>query len=95
LTGRRVLVVGAGTQPSDEPDAPMGNGRAIAVACAEAGALLALADRDEEAARVTASLVADAGAEAVVVVGDVAEEQACDVIVDESVTRLVVSTAWS
>jgi NAD(P)-dependent dehydrogenase (short-subunit alcohol dehydrogenase family) len=88
LAGRRVLVVGAGTQPSDEPDAPMGNGRAIAVACADAGARLALADRDEDAARVTASLVAGVGAEAVVVMGDVAEEQACDAIVDESVTRL-------
>src|SRR5437588_287263 len=31
LTGRRVLVVGAGTQRSDDPDAPVGNGRAIAV----------------------------------------------------------------
>jgi NAD(P)-dependent dehydrogenase (short-subunit alcohol dehydrogenase family) len=26
LTGRRVLVVGAGTRPSPEPDPPMGNG---------------------------------------------------------------------
>ena len=27
LAGRRVLVVGAGTRPSPEPDPPMGNGR--------------------------------------------------------------------
>ena len=29
LTGRRVLVLGAGTRPSPEPDPPLGNGRAI------------------------------------------------------------------
>ena len=34
LTGRRVLVVGAGTQRSDTPDPPVGNGRAIAVQAA-------------------------------------------------------------
>ena len=34
LDGRRVLVVGAGTRPWPEPDAPVGNGRAIAVVAA-------------------------------------------------------------
>jgi hypothetical protein len=34
LTGRRVLVVGAGTRPSPEPDPPPGNGRAISVLAA-------------------------------------------------------------
>jgi len=34
LTGRRVLVVGAGTRPSPEPDPPIGNGRAISVLAA-------------------------------------------------------------
>ena len=29
LAGRRILVVGAGTQPCDDADAPLGNGRAI------------------------------------------------------------------
>ena len=28
LAGRRILVVGAGTQRSDDPEAPVGNGRA-------------------------------------------------------------------
>lgn len=88
LAGRRVLVVGAGTRPSDEPDAPMGNGRAIAVACAREGAAVALADRDHTAVRQTASLVEAAGATPVVIVADVVEEGACDAIVDESVTGL-------
>src|SRR5215204_6174305 len=30
LNGRRVLVVGAGTRATADPDAPIGNGRAIA-----------------------------------------------------------------
>jgi len=47
LDGRRVLVVGAGTQPSGDPDAPVGNGRAISVLAAEEGATLICADRDE------------------------------------------------
>jgi NAD(P)-dependent dehydrogenase (short-subunit alcohol dehydrogenase family) len=30
LAGRRIVVVGAGTRPSADPDAPIGNGRAYA-----------------------------------------------------------------
>ena len=37
LLDRRVLVVGAGTQPSDDVDAPIGNGRAISVLAAREG----------------------------------------------------------
>ena len=54
LAGRKVLVVGAGTQPSSDPDAPIGNGRAIAVLAGRAGATVACADLDAAAARVTA-----------------------------------------
>jgi NAD(P)-dependent dehydrogenase (short-subunit alcohol dehydrogenase family) len=46
LAGRRVLVVGAGTRPSPEPDPPIGNGRAISVLAAREGAAVACADRD-------------------------------------------------
>jgi len=77
LAGQTVLVVGAGTMPSPEPDAPMGNGRAISVACAREGAKVVCADRHEASAEVTAGLVRDAGSEAVVVVGDVTDEQSC------------------
>ena len=67
LTGRRVLVVGAGTRPSPEPDPPIGNGRAISVLAARKGAAVACADRDAEAAEATAALVRSEGQIAAVV----------------------------
>src|SRR5580704_18030183 len=73
LAGRKILVVGAGTRPSPEPDPPIGNGRAIAVLAAREGASVACADRDRAAAGETAGLVRAEGSEAVVVVADVAD----------------------
>jgi NAD(P)-dependent dehydrogenase (short-subunit alcohol dehydrogenase family) len=82
LTGRRVLVIGAGTRPSPDPDAPVGNGRAISVLAAREGATVACADVDENAARETASLVeAERAQSARVIVGDVANEAHCEHIV--------------
>jgi NAD(P)-dependent dehydrogenase (short-subunit alcohol dehydrogenase family) len=72
-----VLVVGAGTQPSDEPDAPVGNGRAIAVLAAREGAAVVCADRDAAAAEETARWVREEGGDATVVVADVTDEAAC------------------
>ncbi|MGH9034114.1 MAG: SDR family oxidoreductase, partial [Acidimicrobiia bacterium] len=77
LEGRRVLVVGAGTQPSDDPDAPVGNGRAIAVLAAREGAAVVCADRDRAAADETAAMIDKEGGAATVLVGDVASEDAC------------------
>jgi NAD(P)-dependent dehydrogenase (short-subunit alcohol dehydrogenase family) len=77
LVGRRILVVGAGTQLSDDADAPHGNGRAISVLCAREGAAVACADRDEAAARDTAERIAGEGNRAAVVVADVTDEAAC------------------
>ncbi|HET9290245.1 MAG TPA: SDR family NAD(P)-dependent oxidoreductase [Actinomycetes bacterium] len=85
LAGRTVLVVGAGTQPSDEEDAPVGNGRAIAVTAAREGARVVCADRDGKAADETAALVADAGGTGSVVVADVRDEAACTSLVDAAV----------
>jgi NAD(P)-dependent dehydrogenase (short-subunit alcohol dehydrogenase family) len=82
LDGRRVLVVGAGTQRSDDPEAPAGNGRAISVLAGRAGAVVALADRDESSVRETARLVEAEGTTAFVVLGDVTDESACDAIVE-------------
>ncbi len=84
LTGRRVLVVGAGSRPSAEADPPPGNGRAVAVLAARAGAALALVDRDEHALAATARLVEAEGTEPAVVVGDVAHEAACQAVVEEA-----------
>ena len=81
LPGRRILVVGAGTRASADPDAPVGNGRAIAVLAAREGAAVACADIDEGAATTTAELVAGEGATAAVVVGDVADEASCAAMV--------------
>jgi NAD(P)-dependent dehydrogenase (short-subunit alcohol dehydrogenase family) len=81
LDGRTVLVVGAGTQRSDDPDAPVGNGRAIAVRAAREGATVVCADRDGDAAAETASWIAKEDGRAEVVVADVATEAGCNDVV--------------
>lgn len=88
LAGRRILVVGAGTQPCDDADAPLGNGRAIAVLCAREGAAVACADRDEAAARDTAQRITSEGNRATVVVADVTDEAACARVVAEAEASL-------
>lgn len=82
LEGRTVLVVGAGSQPSPEPDAPLGNGRAIAVACAREGAAVVCADVERSRAEVTATLVEDVGGRAVVVEADAATEEGAAAMVE-------------
>src|SRR4051794_39909496 len=77
LSGKRVLVVGAGTQRSDDPDAPVGNGRAISVQAAREGAAVVCADRDATAADETAKWVAEEGGAAEVIVADVTSEDDC------------------
>ena len=85
LAGRRVLVVGAGTRATDDPDAPIGNGRAIAVVAGRAGGIVTCADVDVDAARVTAELVEAEGATAHVLGGDVADAAACAGLVEGAV----------
>jgi NAD(P)-dependent dehydrogenase (short-subunit alcohol dehydrogenase family) len=85
LAGRTVLVVGAGTRPSDDEDAPVGNGRAIAVLAGRAGARVVCADRDAEAAEATADLVRAEGADAHVTVADVRREEACEALVADAI----------
>lgn len=77
LDGRKVLVVGAGTRASDDPEAPVGNGRAISVVAGRAGAAVACADIDVDAAAFTAALVEAEGAAAHVLGGDVTDADAC------------------
>jgi NAD(P)-dependent dehydrogenase (short-subunit alcohol dehydrogenase family) len=84
LEGRRILVVGAGTQRSDDPEAPVGNGRAIAVLAAREGAAVACADRDREAAEETAAWIEREGGRASVIVGDVTSADDCAAIVTEA-----------
>src|SRR5207302_1898973 len=76
------------TRPSPEPDAPMGNDRAIAVLAAREGADVACADVDRSAAEETARLVEHEGAKAHVIAGDVTDADVCRATVDETVSAL-------
>ncbi len=84
LRGRRVLVVGAGTRPSDEADAPIGNGRAIALLAAREGAAVACADLDGEAARETVARIEAEGGRGCAVLADIAEAEDCELVVVEA-----------
>jgi NAD(P)-dependent dehydrogenase (short-subunit alcohol dehydrogenase family) len=81
LAGGRILVVGAGTADGGDPEAPVGNGRAIAVVAGREGASVVCADRDRSAAEATAELVRAEGADAAVLVADVTDPGACDDLV--------------
>jgi NAD(P)-dependent dehydrogenase (short-subunit alcohol dehydrogenase family) len=83
LEGRRITVVGAGTQPSRDPDAPIGNGRAIAVRAAREGATVVCVDRDEEAAQATWRQITEEGGRAAVQICDVTTEEGCREAVSE------------
>ena len=76
-----MLVVGAGTADGGDPDAPIGNGRAIVVRCGREGAHVVCADMSESSAAATAALVEAEGATAEVVVADVAHADECDALI--------------
>jgi NAD(P)-dependent dehydrogenase (short-subunit alcohol dehydrogenase family) len=83
-----VLVVGAGTRASADLDAPVGNGRAIAVVAGRAGATVTCADIDAEAAEVTARLVEAEGAVAHVLTGDVTDAADCAGLIEGAVAAM-------
>ena len=83
LEGRCITVVGAGTQPSRDPDAPIGNGRAIAVRAAREGAAVICVDRDEEAAEATWREITEEGGTAAIQICDVTTEEGCRIAVAE------------
>lgn len=88
LEGRRLLVVGGGTRPSDDPEAPMGNGRAVAVESARQGAAVAVSDLVAEAAEHTAELVRSCGRPGYARRADAAEPEACAEVVEWAVDVL-------
>jgi len=88
LVGRRLLVVGAGTRASDEPDPPIGNGRAISLLAAREGAAVTCADADAEAARATVEMIAHEGLRAVALVGDVAQVDVCERLVTDAAAQM-------
>src|SRR5690348_5225396 len=82
LAGRRILVVGGGTMRSDDPDAPMGNGRAVAVLAAREGASVAVTDIHEDAAQETVRLVESAGGTGHALVSDASDAEAATAAVE-------------
>lgn len=88
LDGRKVLVIGAGTRPDDDPESPVGNGRAIAVLAAREGGSVACADVAAQAAGATAELVSAEGVKGVAVVGDATDAEQSAAVVDEAAHAL-------
>jgi NAD(P)-dependent dehydrogenase (short-subunit alcohol dehydrogenase family) len=88
LKGRRIVVVGGGSQGVADPEAPPGNGQAISVLTAREGAAVAVVDRIPEAAEQTVALITDEGGRAMPVIADVGEAEACDRVVDEAAAAL-------
>ncbi|HWE34222.1 MAG TPA: SDR family oxidoreductase [Solirubrobacteraceae bacterium] len=88
LSGRRIVVVGGGSQGFRDADAPPGNGQAISVLCAREGASVAVVDRVGAAAEETVSMVAQDGGNAIPVIGDVGDAGECDRVVDEAAAAL-------
>jgi NAD(P)-dependent dehydrogenase (short-subunit alcohol dehydrogenase family) len=84
LPGARILVVGAGTRPSADPEAPPGNGRAVSVLAAREGATVVCADVDRASADATAELVRDEGGDAEVAVADVSDADQCSRLVEDA-----------
>ncbi len=81
LSGRRVLVVGAGQTDFGLDDPPIGNGRAMAILCAREGAAVVAADRDAASADDTVAMVAAEGGVATAVTADVADPSGVEAMV--------------
>jgi NAD(P)-dependent dehydrogenase (short-subunit alcohol dehydrogenase family) len=88
LEGRRLLVIGGGTRQTDDPDAPMGNGRAVAQLAAREGADVAVSDVALEAAEETAALVRGQGRAGLALKADAADPIACTQVVAAAVEQL-------
>ena len=90
MADRRVLVVGAGTEDYglDDPDLPIGNGRAISVLLAREGAAVACADLTVERAAATVALVEAEGARGVAIAADASDESDVIRMLDEASAAL-------
>jgi NAD(P)-dependent dehydrogenase (short-subunit alcohol dehydrogenase family) len=84
LQDRRVLVVGAGTRRTEDPDAPIGNGRAISVLAAREGAAVACADLEDDAAAETVALVEGESGRAVAIAADASDPDQCSRMVNDA-----------
>jgi NAD(P)-dependent dehydrogenase (short-subunit alcohol dehydrogenase family) len=89
LSGRRIVVVGAGQRPSPPGESvPVGNGRAISLLGAREGAAVACVDAVAEAAEATVAQVAAAGGLAIAEVGDVRDADGIKPLLERCTARL-------
>src|ERR1700755_592495 len=73
LTGRRIIVVGAGQRKIIDEEPPIGNGRAMSVLFAREGAHVACVDINKEAADNTVAQITSEGGKAFTEVVDVSD----------------------
>src|SRR6478735_5246414 len=76
LTGRRIIVVGAGQRNVIDEEPPIGNGRAMSVLFAREGAHVACIDVNKEAADNTVAQIISEGGKAFTDVVDVSDVSA-------------------
>lgn len=88
MQGRHVLVVGAGQRTIDDPEAPVGNGRAISMLAAREGAKVACADVSEASVQETVDLVRGEGGTAYPLVADVSDPAAITRMLHDAKARL-------
>lgn len=88
LSGRRVLVVGAGQRSIPEENPPIGNGRAISVLFAREGASLACVDVSPAAVDETCDLIAHEGGQAFAEIADVRDAAVIAPLVARCAARL-------
>jgi NAD(P)-dependent dehydrogenase (short-subunit alcohol dehydrogenase family) len=88
LSGKTALIFGGGQAPSDDPNAPVGNGRATARTFAREGAQVLVADRSIAAAQLVADEIIAAGGSAIAM--------ACDVLQEDQIADAIAATisAW-
>jgi NAD(P)-dependent dehydrogenase (short-subunit alcohol dehydrogenase family) len=76
LSGRRIIVVGAGQRKTVDEDPPIGNGRAMSVLFAREGASVACIDAVKDAADATVDQITSEGGKAFAEVVDVSDAAA-------------------
>jgi NAD(P)-dependent dehydrogenase (short-subunit alcohol dehydrogenase family) len=88
LTGRRILIVGAGQNAFGLDDPPIGNGRAMARLFAREGAALALSDIDADSLTRTADEARAEGGRADTIVADAATEDGARAAFEQAAAAL-------
>ena len=88
LTGRHIIVVGAGQRKVIDERPPIGNGRAMAILFAREGARVACVDASREAAEETCTLISAEGGKAFAEVADVSDSAAIAPVLERCAQRL-------